>query len=115
MPPKRKNSENSSDAEVDLKNVNFDNDNEETTVIDKKAKVNYSNDEEGFVIPLGKNKRVSVRQWKEMIMVDIRETYKDPAGNIRPGKKGIALQLDQWEELKKNMEAIDEELKKLKE
>lgn len=41
------------------------------------------------------------------MLVDIREYYtKD--GKDQPGRKGIALQKEQWEALKDNMDTIDE-------
>jgi hypothetical protein len=40
MPPKRKSNKDDSDAEVDLKNINFDSDNEEVIYITKLAILN---------------------------------------------------------------------------
>lgn len=48
---------------------------------------------------LGKSKKVTVREFKGKVFVDIREYYCDKAGDWKPGKKGIALQRDQWDEL----------------
>jgi len=57
-------------------------------------------------IDLGKKKRVSVTNFKGSLYVDIREFYGDE-GDEKPGKKGIALSLDQWETLKANLDKID--------
>lgn len=45
---------------------------------------------------LGKSKFVDVREFKGTVLVDIREYY-EKEGEMRPGKKGIALTAPQWE------------------
>merc|ERR1712043_4071 len=55
---------------------------------------------------LGKSKKVTVREFKGKVFVDIREYYCDKAGDWKPGKKGIALQRDQWDELLASSDAI---------
>ncbi|KAJ6917091.1 RNA polymerase II mRNAional [Populus alba x Populus x berolinensis] len=48
------------------------------------------NSDEIVVCEIGRNRRVTVRNWRGKINVDIREFYpKD--GNLLPGKKGIFL------------------------
>jgi len=49
-------------------------------------------------IPIGKQKRATVRKFKNMVLVDIREYYGKP-GEEKPGKKGISLSLEQWRAL----------------
>ena len=61
---------------------------------------------------LGKMKYVSVRPFKNMILVDIREYYEKD-GELKPGKKGISLQAEQWNLLKDNMEEIDSKIQEL--
>ncbi|CAG8623211.1 5337_t:CDS:2 [Cetraspora pellucida] len=61
-----------------------------------------------------KKRRVTVREFKEMILVDIRDYFKQN-GEYLPGKKGISLQVDQWNKLKEFVDDIDAEIKKLKE
>ncbi|KAL3189609.1 hypothetical protein MRX96_021365 [Rhipicephalus microplus] len=46
------------------------------------------------------------------VMVDIREYYEDGNGDLKPGKKGICLQLDQWNALKSQIDDIDAAIKK---
>ncbi|KAL9356449.1 hypothetical protein Peur_049702 [Populus x canadensis] len=58
---------------------------------------------------IGRNRRVTVRNWRGKINVDIREFYpKD--GNLLPGKKGITLSLEQWNMLRDHVEEIDKAL-----
>ncbi|WVZ75054.1 hypothetical protein U9M48_023148 [Paspalum notatum var. saurae] len=66
---------------------------------------------DGIVVAeISKNKRVSVRNWKGKVFVDMREFYvKD--GKTLPTRKGISLQLDQWKILRDNIKAIDEAIK----
>ncbi|CAG8534373.1 362_t:CDS:2 [Paraglomus occultum] len=57
---------------------------------------------------LSERKRASVRKWKDIAMVDIREFYDG-----KPTRKGISLTMDQWKKLKSFIDDIDNELKKL--
>ncbi|KAL1748744.1 transcriptional Coactivator p15-domain-containing protein [Schizophyllum fasciatum] len=60
-------------------------------------------------IDLGKMKRASISEFKGQRFVDIREYYIDKAsGEGRPGKKGIALNAEQWNALKQSINTIDE-------
>ena len=50
---------------------------------------------------LGKNKWVKVRQFKGTTYIDIREYYVDKDSmETRPGKKGISLNCQQYQQLK---------------
>uniref|UniRef100_A0A7S2JL94 Transcriptional coactivator p15 (PC4) C-terminal domain-containing protein n=1 Tax=Cyanoptyche gloeocystis TaxID=77922 RepID=A0A7S2JL94_9EUKA len=60
---------------------------------------------------IGNKKRVSVRKFKGKLYIDIREFYEKD-GDLLPGKKGISLQPDNWEQLKKLTEEIDEAVAK---
>ncbi|KAF9012344.1 transcriptional Coactivator p15-domain-containing protein [Cyathus striatus] len=63
-------------------------------------------------IDLGKKKRATVRAFKGIPLIDIREYYG--AGNeLQPGKKGISLTIDQWEALKKGSGLLDDVLSAL--
>ena len=63
---------------------------------------------------LGKNKRVTVRQFRNVNLIDIREYYMDTStGDMRPGKKGISLTEDLYDELLKHRLNIDEALRRL--
>ena len=53
------------------------------------------------VIALSATKRVTVRKWSGNTLIDIREYYQPGgAGEYRPGKKGISLNVSQWNTLK---------------
>ncbi|KXN90584.1 RNA polymerase II transcriptional coactivator SUB1 [Leucoagaricus sp. SymC.cos] len=58
-------------------------------------------------IDLGKKKRATVRSFKDIPLLDIREFYGTGSGE-KPGKKGISLTLEQWHVLKANVDAIDD-------
>ncbi|CAG8617471.1 11377_t:CDS:10 [Ambispora gerdemannii] len=62
---------------------------------------------------LDQKRRVTVRKFKSMILVDIRE-YFDTSDGMKPTKKGVSLPIDQWNKLKEFVEDIDQEVKKLK-
>lgn len=66
------------------------------------------------IFDLGKNKRVTVRQFRNVNLIDIREYYMDTStGDMRPGKKGISLTEDLYDELLKHRLNIDEALRRL--
>ncbi|KAF7987181.1 hypothetical protein HCN44_011071 [Aphidius gifuensis] len=61
---------------------------------------------------LGNKKRVAITEFRGTNYVDIREMYLDKnTGDLKPGMKGISLNLAQWEKLKENVEAIDKVVK----
>jgi hypothetical protein len=60
-------------------------------------------------VDLGAKKRVSVSTFKGKTLIDIREYYGDD-DDLKPGKKGIALSIEQWKKLKENFAAIDEKI-----
>ncbi|KDQ53503.1 hypothetical protein JAAARDRAFT_96238, partial [Jaapia argillacea MUCL 33604] len=64
-----------------------------------------TNDGDQYV-DLGKKKRATVRSFKGNTFVDIREFFGEE-GDQKPGKKGISLSYDQWQNLKKSAGAID--------
>ncbi|TFK44715.1 transcriptional Coactivator p15-domain-containing protein [Crucibulum laeve] len=70
-----------------------------------KTVIHSTNEGEKY-IDLGKKKRVTVRAFKGIPLVDIREYY-GATGEEKPGKKGISLTLEQWETLKDSSDAID--------
>ncbi|KII92458.1 hypothetical protein PLICRDRAFT_50835 [Plicaturopsis crispa FD-325 SS-3] len=57
-------------------------------------------------VDLGKKKRATVRSFKGQVFVDIREFY-GADGEEKPGKKGISLNRDQWETLKRSADTLD--------
>ncbi|THH06600.1 hypothetical protein EW145_g3975 [Phellinidium pouzarii] len=76
-----------------------------------KQKVQINAEGEKFV-DLGKKRRATVRSFKSQLMVDIREFYGSE-DDLKPGKKGISLSIEQWEELKTNIATIDGFIKEL--
>ncbi|KAG2119647.1 transcriptional Coactivator p15-domain-containing protein [Suillus discolor] len=79
-----------------------------------KKKSTHDNDVEIFTssegdryVQLGQKKRVTVREFKGKILVDIREFYGKDKEDEKPGKKGISLNADQWACLKKSINTID--------
>ncbi|RXW16720.1 hypothetical protein EST38_g9134 [Candolleomyces aberdarensis] len=64
-------------------------------------------------VDLGKKKHATVRTFKGMKLVDIREYY-NAGGEDKPGKKGISLTLDQWNTLIAASDTIDQLLQDIK-
>uniref|UniRef100_A0A8D0FHN2 Activated RNA polymerase II transcriptional coactivator p15 n=1 Tax=Strix occidentalis caurina TaxID=311401 RepID=A0A8D0FHN2_STROC len=83
-------------------------------------------EEEGKVLPprgegraadsvspqIGKMRYVRVSCFKGKVLVDIREFYADKEGSMKPGRKGIALSAEQWNQLKEIVPEIDAAVKK---
>ena len=60
---------------------------------------------------LGKNIFVSISEFKGQVRVDIREYYFDDKGDLRPGKKGISLSMDEWNKIKSYLPKIEKAIK----
>ncbi|XP_064474554.1 activated RNA polymerase II transcriptional coactivator p15-like [Ornithodoros turicata] len=76
------------------------------------SKASAGDGDEDNTFSIGKKRFVTVRQFKGKVMVDIREFYEDNNADLKPGRKGICLQLDQWNALKGRIEEIDEAIRK---
>ncbi|XP_043270982.1 activated RNA polymerase II transcriptional coactivator p15 [Venturia canescens] len=72
----------------------------------KKSKKS-SKDEEEDKWDIGNNRFVTVREFKGKMYVDIREMYVDKEGELKPGKKGIAMNMMQWRKFMDQVEEID--------
>ncbi|EJD02953.1 PC4-domain-containing protein [Fomitiporia mediterranea MF3/22] len=72
----------------------------------------FTNSEGEKYIDLGKRRRATVRSFKGVPYIDIREFFGDE-DDLKPGKKGISLTKEQWSELKANMNTIDTLIEKL--
>mmetsp|Transcript_1650 Transcript_1650/g.2066 ORF Transcript_1650/g.2066 Transcript_1650/m.2066 type:complete len:344 (-) Transcript_1650:172-1203(-) len=53
-------------------------------------------------------RKVSLKHYSGVWLVDIREMYKKKDGMEVPGRKGISLNEEQWNKLSENMEVIQE-------
>lgn len=63
-------------------------------------------------IDLGSNRFIQVSEFKGKALIQIREFYKDKSSQeLKPGKKGIALSLEQYKKLKESLDEIDEKIK----
>ncbi|XP_019957900.1 SUB1 regulator of transcription b [Paralichthys olivaceus] len=62
---------------------------------------------------IGKMRYVSVRDFKGKVLIDIREYWMNPDGEMKPGKKGISLNPEQWNQLKDQISEIDDAIKRI--
>ncbi|KAK4669162.1 uncharacterized protein QC763_200560 [Podospora pseudopauciseta] len=60
---------------------------------------------------LGNNRRVGASKFKNATLVNLREYYTTPDGELRPGKKGISLSIDQYKAFLKAIPQLNEELR----
>uniref|UniRef100_A0A8C4U0I6 Activated RNA polymerase II transcriptional coactivator p15 n=1 Tax=Falco tinnunculus TaxID=100819 RepID=A0A8C4U0I6_FALTI len=74
--------------------------------------VGQGSEEEGM-FQIGKMRYVRVSRFRGKALVDIREFYTDKDGSMKPGRKGIALSAEQWNQLKEIVPEIDDAVKKL--
>uniref|UniRef100_A0A3B3S181 Activated RNA polymerase II transcriptional coactivator p15 n=1 Tax=Paramormyrops kingsleyae TaxID=1676925 RepID=A0A3B3S181_9TELE len=72
------------------------------------SKGGKSKDDNMFQI--GKMRYVSVRDFKGKVLIDIREYWMDQEGEMKPGRKGISLNPEQWNQLKEQISEIDDAL-----
>eukprot|EP01083_Nonionella_stella_P026710 73579_1 len=77
----------------------------------KRKQLKNDNDETFF--KLGPKRRVTVREFRSKTLIDIREYYMADDGAMRPGKKGISLTYDQWQDFKSYIDSIDVAVEKL--
>lgn len=77
-----------------------------TTTSSSKAQGNEENSWD-----LGKNRFVKLSEFKGKWYVNIREFYLAD-GDLRPGKKGIMLTMEQWQKFKGIVDDVDEAIKK---
>ena len=61
-----------------------------------------------FLWQIGKMRYVSVRDFKGKVLIDIREYWMDPEGEMKPGRKGISLNPKQWSQLKEQISDTDD-------
>ncbi|KAJ1655058.1 hypothetical protein IWQ61_005124 [Dispira simplex] len=75
---------------------------------DKDNLKGLKNEQGDSYFELGAKRRVTVRNWKNAQLIDIREYYTDKSGSEAPGRKGISLSAAQWNTLKECMHDIDQ-------
>ncbi|GMS91906.1 hypothetical protein PENTCL1PPCAC_14081 [Pristionchus entomophagus] len=81
--------------------------------IEEEGSTTIRNAEGDEMIEIGKMKFATVRSFKGQTYVDIREYYMDKtSGEMRPGKKGISLNVEQYDNFKKAIGDIDKKLAK---
>ncbi|XP_076239513.1 single stranded-binding protein c31A [Calliopsis andreniformis] len=100
----------SSEEEVQAKKKQKRQNDEKEEKVSKKPKKESVEDED-TVWDLGNNRQISVRDFKGKLYVDIREMYYDKDANLKPGKKGICLNMAQWRKLLSVVEDVDKAVK----
>ncbi|KAJ4303264.1 hypothetical protein N0V90_002157 [Kalmusia sp. IMI 367209] len=65
-----------------------------------KPQLDTDDDKNPFVaLKANGTRRVTISDFKGKTLVSIREYYEDDSGNMRPGKKGISLSIEQYNAL----------------
>ncbi|CAH1376660.1 hypothetical protein MTP99_018065 [Tenebrio molitor] len=79
----------------------------------KKAKIQSkgSGDNDDNSWDLGKNRFVKLTEFKGKWYVNIREFY-NADGELRPGKKGIMLTMEQWHKFKEVVPELEDAIKR---
>lgn len=81
----------------------------ETSKVSSASKSSSSKNDNMFQI--GKMRYVNVRDFKGKVLIDIREYWMDQEGEMKPGRKGISLNPEQWNQLKEQISEIDDAVK----
>ncbi|PIK37731.1 Activated RNA polymerase II transcriptional coactivator p15 [Apostichopus japonicus] len=76
----------------------------------KKEKSKEDGDDQEHMYALSRQKFVNVREFRGRILIDIREYY-DAGGEMKPGKKGISLTVEQWRKLEEKVDEINDSIK----
>ncbi|XP_040480677.1 activated RNA polymerase II transcriptional coactivator p15-like [Ursus maritimus] len=58
-----------------------------------------SRNRDDAMFQIGKMRYVSVWDFKGKVLIDIREYWMDLEGEMKPGRKGISLNPEQWSQL----------------
>lgn len=66
-----------------------------------------------FRLELGNKRFVTVSQFRKQTLVQIREFYEDKDGELKPGKRGIALKVSEFATLQSLLPQIEQEIKRL--
>ena len=61
---------------------------------------------------LNGKKKVQIKNYKGMILIDIWEYWVKDSGQVLPTKKGVSITKDVWQKLKAIMPHIDEAIKR---
>lgn len=72
-----------------------------------------SSEEKKFEVILnqiGDNRFITLSSFKGRTYVNIREYYRTDDGELRPGRKGIALKPSEWKRLLAEAETINQQL-----
>lgn len=72
-----------------------------------------SSNSDDNMFQIGKMRYVSVRDFKGKVLIDIREYWMNQDGEMKPGKKGISLNPEQWNQLKEQMSDIDDAIRRI--
>ncbi|KAK3327588.1 RNA polymerase II transcriptional coactivator-like protein [Cercophora scortea] len=106
MPPRKRQLEQESDGEsYQVKKSRSDKPK-------SKKELGKGSDAEGNTYwEIGPMRRVNTASFKGKTLVNIREYYAAPDGELKPGKKGISLSLEQYQQLLKIIPDINKGLR----
>jgi len=76
----------------------------------KQKQESDSEDDKKSEWQLSKNRKVVINEFKGKMLVDIREYY-DAGGEMKPGRKGISLNREQWDSLLSVVDQVNNCLK----
>ncbi|KAL2159129.1 hypothetical protein VTH06DRAFT_2888 [Thermothelomyces fergusii] len=60
---------------------------------------------------IGNSRRIGCSKFKGATLINIREYYNAPDGELRPGKKGISLSLEQYKAVLRAIPELNEQLR----
>ncbi|XP_012676594.1 SUB1 regulator of transcription a [Clupea harengus] len=78
----------------------------------KSSSKDDKDDKDDNMFQIGKMRYASVRNFKGKVLIDIREYWMDQDGEMKPGRKGISLNPEQWSQLKDQISEIDDAVKR---
>lgn len=62
---------------------------------------------------IGKMRQDSAQDFEDNVLIDVGEYWMDREGEMKPGRKGVNMNPEQWSQWKEQISDTDDEVRKL--
>ena len=81
--------------------------------IDSDEKITLESTETKAVFRITDTRRITVEKFHGRVLANVREYYRTDSGDLKPGKKGIALMHTQWKHIGQIAESVEQSINEL--